>query len=122
MPVPVDVWNPLKVMVTSCMPAASQRDRNRLRVRHVEERKSTKRKDGSGEKIARAMLRLKEYKIVGEHVTVRTSEGTIRYVDFIVEKGGEYTSIEVKTGDAVRDASQLAKDTSIENKGRLDRQ
>jgi RHS repeat-associated protein len=69
-----------------------------------------------GERTVEAMLRLKGYKIVGKNVTVRTSKG-VRFVDYIVEKAGEYTAIEVKTGGAVRDSTQLAKDAAMESGG-----
>ncbi len=68
------------------------------------------------ERIVEATLRLKGYKIVGRHVTASTSEG-IRYVDYIVEKEGRIMAIEVKTGKAARDASQLAKDAAMSTKG-----
>ena len=73
-------------------------------------------KGSAGEATVNAMLRLRGYKVVGGQVTVRTTAG-IRYVDYIVEKGGEYFAIEVKTGDAVRNASQLTKDGLMESAG-----
>jgi RHS repeat-associated protein len=69
-----------------------------------------------GENVARVMLRLKGYKILGRNVTVRTSRG-IRYVDFVVEKAGEIIAIEVKTGGSVRTKLQLAKDAAMEIEG-----
>jgi hypothetical protein len=68
------------------------------------------------EHIARAQLLLKGYRIVGEQVRVATSAGE-RIVDFIVEREGEFTAIEVKSGDAIRDAGQLAKDAAMETEG-----
>lgn len=38
-------------------------------------------------------------------------------MDFIVEKGGGYTAIEVETGGRLRNADQLAKDASMELNG-----
>jgi hypothetical protein len=73
-------------------------------------------KGAAGEATVNAMLRMRGYKIIGGQVTVRTTAG-IRYVDYIVEKGGEYLAIEVKTGDAVRKASQLTKDGLMESAG-----
>jgi hypothetical protein len=40
-------------------------------------------------------------------------------VDYVVQKAGETVAIEVKTGDAVRNAGQLAKDASMEAEGGL---
>ncbi len=68
------------------------------------------------ERTVEAMLRLKGYRIVGRHVTAKTSKG-IRFVDYIVEKGGEYTAIEVKSGGAVRNLAQLEKDEAMESGG-----
>ena len=73
-------------------------------------------KGGAGEATAKAILRMRGYKIIGEQVSVMTSAGR-RVVDFVVEKGGETLAIEVKTGDAVRSASQLAKDAAMESEG-----
>jgi hypothetical protein len=71
-----------------------------------------------GERIAGAQLALKGYRIIGRHVRVLTTAGD-RVVDFIVERGGEYTAIEVKTGGAPRDALQLAKDAVMATEGSL---
>ncbi len=73
-------------------------------------------KGGAGEATVKAILRMRGYKIVGEQVSVMTSAGR-RVVDFVVEKAGETLAIEVKTGDAVRSASQLAKDAAMESEG-----
>ena len=73
-------------------------------------------KGASGEAAAKAILRMRGYKIIGEQVSVMTSAGR-RVVDFIVEKGGEMLAIEVKTGDGVRNAGQLAKDAAMESAG-----
>lgn len=50
-------------------------------------------------------------------VGVRTAEGELRVVDHLVQEGEDIYAVEVKTGNATRNASQLAKDTSIETKG-----
>jgi RHS repeat-associated protein len=70
------------------------------------------------ERIAGAQLALKGYRIVGKQVRVMTSAGE-RVVDYIVERAGEYTAIEVKSGGAVRDAGQLAKDAAMASEGGL---
>jgi RHS repeat-associated protein len=68
------------------------------------------------ERIAGAQLALKGYRIVGKQVRVMTSAGE-RIVDYIVERGGEYAAIEVKSGGAVRSAGQLAKDAAMAAEG-----
>jgi RHS repeat-associated protein len=73
-------------------------------------------KGGVAERMIEATLRLKGYKIIGRHVTAKTSKG-VRYVDYVVERGGQYTAIEVKSGNAIRDAGQLAKDAAMETEG-----
>lgn len=73
-------------------------------------------KGGVAERMIEATLRLKGYKIIGRHVTAKTSKG-IRYVDYVVERGGQYTAIEVKSGNALRNAGQLAKDAAMETEG-----
>jgi RHS repeat-associated protein len=73
-------------------------------------------KGNVGERMVEAMLRLKGYQIIGRHVTAHTSEG-IRYIDYVVERAGEYTAVEVKTGGAVRSARQVVKDTAMEATG-----
>jgi RHS repeat-associated protein len=70
------------------------------------------------ERIAGAQLALKGYRIVGRQVRVLTSARE-RIVDFVVERGGEYTAIEVKSGEAVRDAGQLSKDAAMATEGGL---
>lgn len=61
---------------------------------------------------------MKGYRIVGRQVRVLTSAGE-RVVDFIVESGGEYTAIEVKGGEEVREAGQLEKDAAMATEGGL---
>lgn len=55
--------------------------------------------------------------ILGSQVSVRTSLG-IRRIDHLIQTpGGQLVAIEVKAGNAVRDASQLAKDAEIATQG-----
>jgi len=49
-------------------------------------------------------------------VGVQTDKG-LRVVDHMVQDGGKLSAVEVKTGGATRNASQLAKDASMESKG-----
>ena len=69
-----------------------------------------------GERVIEAMLRLKGFRILGRHVTARTTQG-IRYIDYVVEKGGEYIAVEVKTGNGIRSTEQLAKDYAMQTEG-----
>jgi hypothetical protein len=55
-------------------------------------------------------------KVLGSHVGVQTEEG-LRVVDHLVEKEGKLGAVEVKTGEATRTASQVAKDESMADKG-----
>jgi RHS repeat-associated protein len=54
--------------------------------------------------------------IVGSQVGVQTDKG-LRVVDHMVQDGGKLSAVEVKTGGATRNASQLAKDASMESNG-----
>jgi len=55
--------------------------------------------------------------ILGSHVSVRTSEGR-RVVDHLIKTpDGRIVAVEVKSGGAVRNASQLAKDEAMATKG-----
>jgi RHS repeat-associated protein len=54
--------------------------------------------------------------ILGSHVGVQTGKG-LRVVDHLVQDGDEIYAVEVKTGNATRNASQVAKDTLMEQKG-----
>lgn len=55
---------------------------------------------------------------MGSQVSVKTPE-TRRVVDHLIKDGGtgEIKAIEVKSGNAVRSASQIAKDNAMENVG-----
>ncbi|MCG1025143.1 kelch repeat-containing protein [Dehalobacter sp.] len=68
----------------------------------------------AAEKVAAQKLLNEGYEIVGSQVSIRTSEG-IRRVDHLVRDAeGNLTAIEVKSGNATRNASQLSKDLLIE--------
>jgi RHS repeat-associated protein len=55
--------------------------------------------------------------ILGSQVAVRTSEG-IRYIDHLIQTPtGEIIAVEVKSGGAVRSASQMAKDAALSTEG-----
>jgi len=55
--------------------------------------------------------------ILGSQVSVRTTEGR-RVIDHLIQQAdGTIKVIEVKSGDAVRNASQLAKDKALSNQG-----
>jgi len=54
--------------------------------------------------------------ILGSHVGVQTDQG-LRVVDHLVEDQGKLQAVEVKTGNGTRNASQLAKDSSMETNG-----
>jgi hypothetical protein len=48
---------------------------------------------------------------------IRTPQG-IRYIDHLIQdEAGYISAVEVKAGDAVRNASQVAKDNSIATQG-----
>ena len=56
-------------------------------------------------------------KILGSQVSVRTSEG-IRVIDHLIQtQGGQIVAVEVKSGGAVRNARQLAKDGAMATEG-----
>jgi RHS repeat-associated protein len=54
--------------------------------------------------------------ILGSQVTAKTSEGT-RRIDHLVESGGTVGAVEVKSGNATRSASQVAKDNAMASEG-----
>lgn len=66
---------------------------------------------------ARLDLIAEGYKVLGSHVRATTSGG-IRYIDHLVESPtGELIAIEVKSGNARRNSSQLAKDALMSTEG-----
>lgn len=76
-----------------------------------------------GEDAIRARLQnSKTLELVGEQIKIRTpGEGGHRITDFLVrsKRTGKLSIIEVKTGNATRGASQLAKDLEIADPNRL---
>ncbi len=54
--------------------------------------------------------------VLGRHVTIRTSAGD-RIVDFLIETEQGIVALEVKSGGAVRDATQLLKDNLMATQG-----
>lgn len=71
----------------------------------------------SAEALAMADLEAQGYNILGSQVTARTSAG-IRYIDHLVQTpDGEIFAVEVKSGGAIRNSSQLLKDELMYNEG-----
>jgi RHS repeat-associated protein len=69
------------------------------------------------EAIVKEQLQKEGYEIVAQRVSVRTSQGR-RVIDILVtDKQGNLLAVEVKSGNAVRSASQLAKDAEIADVG-----
>jgi hypothetical protein len=58
------------------------------------------------------------HEILGKEVTVKTPK-TNRRVDFLIKDGktGEIRAIEVKSGNATRNPTQILKDNAMENAG-----
>lgn len=55
--------------------------------------------------------------ILGSQVAVRTSKG-LRYIDHLIRTpSGEIVAVEVKSGGAIRSATQLAKDSALATEG-----
>jgi len=71
----------------------------------------------AGERIAARQLAAAGNKILGSQVSVRTSSGLRRIDHLIQTPGGRIVAIEVKTGNAVRNAAQLAKDALLSTEG-----
>jgi len=70
----------------------------------------------AAEALAKADLEAQGYTVIGSNVTARTSVG-IRYIDHLVDVEGDLFAVEVKSGGAVRNGSQLLKDTAMEMEG-----
>ena len=70
----------------------------------------------AAEVLAKADLEAQGYTVVGSNVTANTSQG-IRYIDHLVDLNGDLFGVEVKSGGAFRNASQLLKDTAMEMEG-----
>lgn len=65
-----------------------------------------------GEKIVGEQLVKEGKTILGSQVSANTKEGR-RVIDHLVQSGNTITAVEVKTGGATRNASQIAKDTAM---------
>jgi RHS repeat-associated protein len=77
-----------------------------------------------GEKLASQAIERAGYEIVGKQVTgyIKTANGRFgkRVIDILVKtKEGEYVAVEVKSGQAVRNAAQMEKDLMMETQGAL---
>ena len=70
----------------------------------------------AGERAVKTMLQRAGANVVGSQVSMRTSQG-IRVIDHLIEADGSYVAVEVKTGNAVRNAAQLAKDAEMGTQG-----
>jgi RHS repeat-associated protein len=69
-----------------------------------------------GEAIVRDQLVSEGKTVLGSQVSVQTSEGR-RVIDHLVQDGGGVRAVEVKTGNATRNARQVAKDSAMANEG-----
>lgn len=71
----------------------------------------------AAEAVAARQLTAQGYTILGSHVGARTSKG-LRVIDHLVQApDGSMVAIEVKSGGAVRNASQVAKDALMSSEG-----
>ena len=71
----------------------------------------------AAEKAMVQTLKTEGKEVLGQQVGVRTSEG-LRKVDVLTQDtAGKLENVEVKSGNAVRNASQVAKDNEIANQG-----
>jgi hypothetical protein len=71
----------------------------------------------AAEEIVRRQLIAEGNTILGSHVTIQTSKGA-RVVDHLIRTpDGRIVAVEVKSGGAVRDATQLAKDKAMATEG-----
>lgn len=70
----------------------------------------------AAERLAAKELITEGEKIVGSHVAARTSSG-LRVIDHLIERAGKLIGVEVKAGNGVRNASQLAKDAEAATMG-----
>ncbi|MBI2682256.1 MAG: RHS repeat-associated core domain-containing protein [Acidobacteriales bacterium] len=74
-------------------------------------------KGKAAEKAAVESLKAEGREILGEQVGVQTSQG-LRRVDTVTKDAtGQLANVEVKSGEATRNASQVAKDTEIATEG-----
>jgi RHS repeat-associated protein len=71
----------------------------------------------AAEQLVKSQLTAEGRKILGEQVSVKTSEGR-RVVDLLVrDESGKIKNVEVKSGNATRNPSQIAKDDAMANGG-----
>jgi RHS repeat-associated protein len=71
----------------------------------------------AAEKAVEGSLKAEGREVVGTQVGVKTGQG-LRRVDIVTKDAtGNLTNVEVKSGDAVRNATQAAKDVEIETQG-----
>ncbi len=71
----------------------------------------------AAEKIVAQQLEAQGNKVLGSHVGIRTSKG-LRVVDHLVQTpDGTIIAIEVKSGNAIRNPAQIAKDQIIATEG-----
>jgi Holliday junction resolvase-like predicted endonuclease len=71
----------------------------------------------AAEKAVEGSLKAEGREVVGTQVGVKTGQG-LRRVDIVTkDAAGNLTNVEVKSGDAVRNATQAAKDAEIETQG-----
>ena len=84
----------------------------------AEQLKDNKKAGAPREAEVKADLETEGHTVLGEQVTVKTPE-THRRIDVLIQDGntGQIRAIEVKSGSAMRNSSQLAKDAAMENAG-----
>jgi uncharacterized protein RhaS with RHS repeats len=70
----------------------------------------------AGEQVVGSELAAEGKTVLGSQVQADTAKGT-RVIDHLVDDGGKVKAVEVKTGGATRNASQLAKDKSMASEG-----
>jgi RHS repeat-associated protein len=73
-------------------------------------------KGKAAEKAVAGELKAEGKTILGSQVKAETSQGT-RVIDHLVEDGGTVGAVEVKSGNATRNASQVAKDGAMASEG-----
>ena len=73
-------------------------------------------KGRAAEKAVATELKAEGKTILGSQVQAQTSKGT-RVIDHLVDSGGKVGAVEVKSGNATRNASQVAKDNAMATEG-----
>ena len=76
-----------------------------------------KKAGAEAEKLAKIDLEKEGNEILGSQVSVRTSEGIRRIDHLIRDSSGNIKAVEVKSGNAKRNSSQIKKDTLMEIEG-----